>query len=813
MKLILFITTFFIQINFSNAQQTNAGPVEKENSRYIKVSLYGKITDARTGEALPGASIYVADIKLGAIADANGRYHFSEISSGHHLIEVSHSGYASIIEHIDIDKNLEKNFELHPSIVENQTVVITGVSNATSIQKTAVPITVVRKTELLQTPSSNIIDALSKKSGMSQSGTGPGISKPIIRGLGSNRVVVINEGLRQEGQQWGDEHGIEIDEMSVSRAEILKGPASLMYGSDALAGVINLITNVPEAAGTIKGNLLTNYQSNNGLFGINGNFAGNLNGFNWNLYGTLKSAGDYKNQYDGRVLNSRYSEKNTGGYYGVNKKWGYSHLIFSSFNQKVGLVEGERDNATGKFILYSGSPRERIASSSDLNERTAFIPYQYIKHFKIVSDNSFSLGKSRLKLNLGMQNNQRKEFGNPEDEDKAELFFDLKTFNYNVQYVLPEMKEWHTTIGSNGMYQTNSNNGEEAIIPEYNLIDAGLFLYTQRFFKKLTLSGGVRFDNRSIDGKELYEGSVLKFEAFNRSFSNISGSAGVSYEVDKYLTLKFNMARGFRAPTLAELSSNGAHEGTNRYEYGEKKLRSETSFQLDGGLQVEYEHFSLGLNTFYNHISDFVFYRKLESKLGGDSLINVDGKDLMAFRFQQLDAALAGFEINLDIHPHPFHWLHFENSLSFVRGKFRENIEGTKNLPLIPAPRLMSELRANFKKSGNFLRNLYLKVEAEKNFGQKNVFFAYDTETITPAFTLFNTGIGSDIKKKEKTIFSIHFAVLNLGNTAYQNHLSRLKYTDENLFTGRSGVFNMGRNFSLKVNVPIDFFKNKPVDQ
>ncbi len=769
------------------------------------VSFFGKISDARTGEPLPGANIYIADIKIGAVADATGKYSFSNIPDGHHLIEVSHAGYTSIIEHIDLDKNIEKDFQLQPSIVENQTVVVTGVSNATSVQKTPVPITVVRKTELLQTPSSNIIDALSKKSGVSQSGTGPGISKPIIRGLGYNRVLVINEGVRQEGQQWGDEHGIEIDEMSVVRAEILKGPASLMYGSDALAGVINLITNVPVAEGIIKGNILSNYQSNNNLFGINSNFAGNINGFNWNLYGTVKNAGDYKNSYDGTVLNSRFNEKNLGGYFGFNKKWGYSHLIFSSFNQNTGLVEGDRDDASGKFLLYSGSTFERIATGADLEKRSVFVPNQNIRHHKIISDNNFAINKSRLKLNIAYQNNLRKEFGNPEDEEETELFFDLKTFNYNLQFVLPEMKEWHSTLGLSGMYQQNSNRGEEAIIPAYNFFDIGGFIYVQRFYDKITLSGGARFDSRSVNSKELFDGADLKFAAFSRSFSNISGSFGISYEVDKYLTLKANIARGFRAPSLAELASNGAHEGTNRYEYGDKNLNSETTGQFDAGFNVEYEHFSLGLNSFYNRVNDFIFYRKLESRFGGDSLVNVNGEDLMAFKFEQVDATLKGFELNLDIHPHPFHWLHVENTVSFVRGKFTEKIGGTDNLPLIPATRLLSELRANFKKSGNTLRNLYFKLESDRNFKQNKPFLAYDTETTTDAYTLLNIGLGADISKNDKTIFSIHLAAMNLANTTYQNHLSRLKYTDENLVTRRSGVFNMGRNFSVKVNVPLDF--------
>jgi len=804
-----FIFSFFSLRNFAQEKiLVNDG----KNTGVINInsSFGGKITDAKTGEPLSGTSIFFPDLKLGVYADNSGRFQFTEVPTGHHLIEVSHIGYTSIIEHIDIDKNTEKDFALQPSILENQGVIVTGVSNATNIKKTPVPVTALRRAELLQSSGTNIIDVLAKKPGVSQLGTGPAISKPIIRGLGYNRVLVVNEGVRQEGQQWGDEHGIEIDELSVNRAEILKGPASLMYGSDALAGVINLITNIPVSEGTIKGNILTNFQSNNNLFALNANIAGNTNGINWNAYGTLRSAGNYENRYDGKVLNSSFNEKNAGGYIGINKKWGFSHLVFSTFNQNVGLVEGERDDATGKFLLYSGTPLERIATNDNLNEKDPFIPRQNIKHYKIASDNSFSLGGSRLKLNLGYQDNLRKEFGDPENENEAELFFDLKTITYNVQLSLKEKKEWHVTVGANGMYQDNKNKGEEALVPDYNFFDIGGFVYTQRYFKKATLSGGLRFDNRSINSKEMLDGTGIKFESFNRSFSNFSGSIGVSYEPADFLTLKANLARGFRAPSLAELASNGAHEGTNRYEYGDRDLESETSLQFDGGFEVNYEHFSVGLSAFYNRMNNYIFYRKLESVLGGDSIINVDNKDLMVFQFDQFNAALSGLELNFDIHPHPLDWLHFENSVSFVRGRFDEKIGGTDNLPLIPAAKLSSELRANFKKTGKSLRNFYFKVEMENNFEQNKPFFAYNTETSTPSYTLLNSGLGTDIiNKKEKTIFSIHFTGINLTNTAYQNHLSRLKYTDTNMVTGRMGVFNMGRNFSLKVNIPLVFAEKK----
>jgi len=372
------------------------------------------------------------------------------------------------------------------------------------------------------------------------------------------------------------------------------------------------------------------------------------------------------------------------------------------------------------------------------------------------------------------------------------------------------MKEWHTSFGVNGMQQQNKNKGAEVLIPEYSLFDFGAFIYFQRFYKDGTISGGLRFDNRSVDGKEFFEGTEEKFKAFTRSFSNVSGSLGVSYEPKDQVTIKANIARGFRAPTLAELASNGTHEGTNRYEYGSTDLTSETSLQLDGGIDLDYEHFSLGLSAFYNRINDFIFYRKLESLSGGDSLVNVDGEDILAFKFNQHNAQLTGLEFTLDIHPHPIHWLHFENNFSFVRGRFDDLLDnfrpGSDNLPLIPAPRWTSEIRADFQKAGKSLRNFYARLEGDQTFKQDRFFSGYDTETATNGYFLLNAGLGADITNaKKKTIFSLHIGVMNIGNVAWQNHLSRLKYTAENLVTGRTGVFNAGRNFSIKLNVPLEF--------
>jgi iron complex outermembrane receptor protein len=584
---------------------------------------------------------------------------------------------------------------------------------------------------------------------------------------------------------------------------LLKGPASIIYGSDAMAGVVNIITNVPVPVNSIKANLSSNYQTNNNLSTINLNIGGNKNGFNWNIYTSNKAAGDYKNKYDDRVFNSKFTENNIGGYAGYNGKWGFSHLLISSFNLKAGLIEGERDSA-GYFIKKLAGGVTKRASSEDFKTSTPLIPYQHIRHFKIATDNNIKLGKNQLTFNIGYQQNQREEFGNPDDKEERSLFFDLKTITYTAQYRLAEMKGWKTSFGTNGMQQYNNNKGLEQLIPDYSLFDIGVYAFSQKTIKKITISGGIRFDRRTVNTENLLDGNIIKGINFVRSFSNFSGSVGMAAQVTEKINLKFNIARGFRAPSIPELASNGAHEGTTRYEYGNTNLKSETSIQLDGGFDFSTEHLSIGLSAFYNSFDNFIFYRKLEAAGGGDSLVDVNGDLLTAFKFDQQKASLGGIEATVDIHPHPLDWLHILNTFSVVSGQLKNPVAGNKFLPFIPASKLVTEFKGSFNRLTNNVRNFYVKFEVDNTFTKNNVFTAYNTETKTSGYSLLNAGVGTDIvNKKNQTLFSLGFSAMNIADVAYQNHLSRLKYTEENLATGRTGVFNMGRNFSIKLNVPL----------
>ncbi len=807
-KRLLYTATLTSLFICTNAQTDSITSIRKKITRKINFSLSGNITDAKTGVVLPGATIILHGLNKGTVSKPDGSYQVSNIPSGKYLIEVSYIGYSSNVQTMDIRNAIQKNFMLEQTALEQEAVTVTGVSSATRIKQSPQPVSVIKRQDFVNTPATNTIDALAKLvPGVNAVSTGPAISKPFIRGLGYNRVLTINDGMRQEGQQWGDEHGIEIDDYSVQRIEVLKGPASLMYGSDALAGVINILSQVPMPEGTIKANFLAEYQTNNALRGFYGNIGGTKNGFSWNAYGTYKGAQDYKNKYDGYVFNSKFYNKNFGGFIGYRGNWGYSHLLVSNFDQRLGIVEGDRDSATGQFIKTLSDGEETIATNDEFKQVTPEIPFQRIRHFKLTADNNFRIGRSSVDLVVGYQHNQRQEFGNPDEPSVSNLWFNLQTIDYALRWHFPYTHNWRTTIGVTGMYQTNNNEAEEVLIPEYNLLDIGGFVYTQYSKNKLTVSGGIRYDNRHDEGKPLTLEGESKFISFTKNFSNVSGSAGLSYEVTKALALKLNVARGFRAPNFAELATNGAHEGTNRYEVGDNNLKSEISFQTDAGIELTAQHVSLHASLYYNHINNFIFYERVQNGAGQDSIIisPENGSKLEVFRFAQKTANLYGAELSLDVHPHPLDWLHFKNAFSYTRGQLSEAIDGSKNLPFVPAARLITSLGADLFSKGNIIRNLYVGIESDYTFQQNYPYTGFNTETPTSGYWLVGASISADFESKGKTIFNLSLTGENLGNIAYQSSLSRFKYLTVNNVTGRQGVFNTGRNFGIKLNVPLSF--------
>ena len=470
-------------------------------------SLQGLVTDQTSQEPLVGATVYLPDLRQGASTNARGEFQLHNLPRGRFLVQVRLVGYSPFIQTVAISGTTALQVPLMPSTTELGTILVTGVSASTEMRRNPVPTAVVTHEKLQQRAAANIIDAIAQTPGISQVTTGAAIAKPVIRGLSANRVVTLNNGMRQEGQQWGDEHGVEIDEYAVDRAEIIKGPGSIMYGSDAMAGVINFIPADPVEVGRIIGSYGGNYQSNNHLVGNSFMNAGNLNGISWQGRISQKLAGNYQNRYDGRVYNTGFKEYNANGYVGLNKSWGFSHLTLETFNQQLGLTEGERD-PLGRFLKtveVDGHEQEVPVTPADLQGYGLHDPRQQVNHLRLASQNNFILGASRLTFNLDWQRNLRREFGHdhgheePEPEpgheegEEAPLFFDLQTMGYDLKYFLPEASGWKTTFGGSGMRQHNRNRGQEYLIPDYQLMDAGFFGFAQKDQDDLHLSGGLGY--------------------------------------------------------------------------------------------------------------------------------------------------------------------------------------------------------------------------------------------------------------------------------------------------------------------------------
>ena len=720
---------------------------------------------------------------------------------------------------------------------------VTGVTGDTKLKYSPAPISIISSQELRSTASTNVIDAIAHQPGMSQLTTGSGISKPIIRGLGYNRVVVMSEGVRQEGQQWGDEHGVEVDGGSVGSVEILKGPASLMYGSDAMAGVVILHSLPPLAEGELRGSATSEYQTNNGLLGYSLNLGGNQQGFVWDARWSGKMAHAYKNKYDGYVPGSQFKEMAGRLMLGLQKQWGYSRLTWTAYHQTPGIIEGERDAITGELERSSVSPTSYSKS----------LPYQQVMHNKLVWDNSLNLSHGWLKAIIGYQQNRRQEFEEPhhhEHEHEAEedheheheleaeeenehehehehggdlepaLYFKLHTLTYDLRYLTHEFTGWKLSTGIQGMWQQSQNLGEEFLIPAYRLFDIGLYATASKQLNRWTVNGGVRVDHRHLRGEELMEDGKIRFTDFSRNFNGVTGSVGAVWNMNDHLNLRLNVARGFRAPNMSELGSNGSHEGALRYELGNQQLKPEYSLQADLGLDFTSRYVSAQLALFANRIDNYIFLkgegREIEEK--------------PVYSYTQGDARLLGFEAGIDFHP--VHSLHFENTFSYVDARQLHQSQPslhskgaeTAYLPYTPAPRWTTELKWELlhhqhptmgyhshhlhHAKGLSADNLYISAGLECFLKQNHIYAVDNTETATPSYTLVNLSAGTDVTWKGKKIAELYVTADNLLNRAYQNHLSRLKYADVNSVTGRQGVYNMGRNIIIKLVVPVNIKKS-----
>lgn len=667
-----------------------------------------------------------------------------------------------------------------------QEVTVTGLTGDSRRHESSMPITVVTGKQLHATAASNIIDVVAQLPGVDQITTGNAISKPVIRGLGYNRVLIVNDGVRQEGQQWGDEHGVEIDSYDVGSVEVMRGPATLLFGSDAMAGVM-IMRPIPfDAEGDMHASFSSEYQSNNGLWGLSFNIGGKQKGIGWNAHYSERHAHCYRNKIDGYVPGTQYMERSASGRLGLSRGWGNSSLLFSHYHLTPGIAEGKRDKTTGELLYGDVAP----------TSYTPDIPFQKIYHTKVVSDNTVRLPIGRIRAIVGYQQNRRQEY--EETATEPGLSLRLGTINYDCRYIDTHIDRWEFAAGTNGMYQSSVNKGDEYLIPDYNLFDIGVFATTRWDIERWHISGGIRFDHRHLHSQQLIEDGVIRFTDFIRNFDGLAASVGAAFCLSPKLNFRFNVASGFRAPNINELASNGVHEGVQRYEVGNSNLKSEHSWQADVGLEFSSSLVAVQLSLFANRINNFIFLHR-----SPDNIVNDEGYD--TYIYDASNARLLGLEAIVDLHP--IHSVHFSNSFSYVNAQLlNQPSEDMRYVPFTPAPRLVSEIKYEIiHGSKRTFTNAFVALKLRWHLRQNNCYTADGTETPTPGYALLDFSAGTDIKLSRHCTATLSFSIDNLLDKAYQSHLSRLKYTDVNTVTHHQGVYNPGRNFSIKMSIPLCF--------
>lgn len=795
--------------------------------------VYGEVTSEN--KPISNASVIIVGTNIAITTDSVGKFTIKNIPEGNYTIKIFYVGYYNFEKRISVKNN--SKIALNISLILNTTllneVVVTSVSKATLIRENPIAIASISTKQIEQTNESNIIDVLVKNvAGLNAVKTGANISKPFIRGLGYNRVLTLYDGIRQEAQQWGDEHGIEVDAYNIGKAEVIKGPASLMYGSDALAGVVSLFPFIPNYYDNkLHGKFISEYQTNNNLIGNGWQLNYNNNNFLFAVRGSYRVAKNYRNSFDNRVYLTNFNEKNFSALVGYKTDKGFTHFNFTLYDNKQGIPDGSRDSVTRKFTkqIYEGNQdtikSRPIVSDEELNSYIVPALSQHIQHYRMYLHSFYQIGEGDIDVLLGLQQNIRREYNHPTMPMQAGMYVKLNTLNYGLRYNAPKFANIETTIGINGMLQKNKSlNATDFPIPDYSLYDGGIYLYAKYKHNSWTFSGGVRYDLRHVQWNDFYVktntatgfdehinmpdtiNATLQFPAYKKTFYGVSASAGFAFQVTKQITFKFNIGRAYRAPNITEMASNGLDPGAHIIYLGNRNFNPEFSLQEDIGVSTRFKNFSNDISLFNNNIQNYI-YLNLVTDVNGNAIVDAQGNK--TYQYQQALAQLYGAEFWFVIHPEKLNGFKFDNSLAIVYGFNRkETYKNTKTngeyLPLMPPLKWLSSISQSLKINSKYFTSLTPKIEIEFAAAQNRYLGLNSTETYTPAYTLFNCGIFAEIKYSKTKTLQFQLQVNNLFNKAYQSNLSRLKYFEYYTQSSNNhlGIYNMGRNICLKIILP-----------
>jgi len=607
-----------------------------------------------------------------------------------------------------------------------------------------------------------------------QATIGVGIAKPVIRGLGGMRVVSYWSGLRIENQQWGDDHGMGASEVGLQGIEIIKGPASILYGADALGGVIHFIDEDYAPTNTTEGYFSTRFESNS--MGTTNEFGYKINKgkLKFNLFANYINHADFQLPSGRYVQNSRFWGTNIKMSLGYRKGNYVFNLRYHTAFNRIGIPgHTHNENATTEDFLR------------DQRSRRATLPAQLIFNNFLLAENKWFLKRSELLLQVGNTNNFLREF----DEKVTVPFTSLILNNstYNLRYTYHVNENIDIKFGGQGMFQTSRNSGisDTYLIPNGNTLDNGAYALLSANHKKWRFQGGLRYDLRLIQSfRPDVDSSMttnIDSNPIDRRYSSLNSSLGAVHNT-KRTTTRFNISSGFRAPHLAELLADGLHHGSSRYERGDRNMVSEQAIQLDVAFEFHFDHLEIIINPYFNRINNFIYLQNADSMIGSYQL----------FEFKQLDLAyLYGGEVGFHYHPHRIHRLHLESNFSVTVG---QDADGNA-LNLMPQPNTNNRIRFDIENKHKFQVKSIL-LEHQYFLPQNRVGM---NELPSAEYHLVNVAFDMGLKDNEH--FSFKAGVRNLTNSAYIAHLSPFR----NL-----GIQQPGINFFLSVKYNFsNQYKNK----
>lgn len=729
-------------------------------------SLSGRVTDANDGEPIVGVNIYVSELSRGVVSDGNGKYVLYDLPNREIIISYSFIGYQTKYKTVVLkNSSTEINIKLETLVIEGEEFVVSGNFLATQHQN-SVSISTLKSDQLLKSGGPSLIASMAEIPGVDLISKGPGIGTPVIRGLSLSNILFLNNSIPIYNYQFSENHPFMVDEYGVEQIEVIKGPASLIYGSGAVGGAINLIPEAVAPLDQIIGDYGLKYMTNTQGVSTNLGVRGNQKGWVWGVRGGLNTHKDYDQGNESFAPNSRFNRQSLKLNTGLMRNFGSFRIFYDYNKDKLGLTN---------------VPSIEVVTK---NERQNKVWFQDLTNHLIISQNNFYLNNFKLNLDLGYQLNNRQLIGPEQLPNLVEMT--LQTFTYRLKSTWTVNEKAKLIFGIQGMNQKNENgDAPQHVLPDATLFDIAVFAMGKyNFGENIIVEAGFRYSYRTIDvplqeaggGHDHDEPEHEEEEVFisyDGSFNNLSGSLGSTFELTERVFLRVNFASAFRAPNIAELTQFGIH-GT-RFEAGNSNLTQQQNFEGDLGLHYHSQHATFDISGFYNHINDYIHLAPTT---------DTTEEGLIIYRYTQSDSRLFGTEASIHYHPHPIHWLHIKATYSLVIG---EMVNGGY-LPFIPAQKIRFELKF-MEESWKGLRNIFFKAGTEIVFAQNNV---SEFESTSSGYNLFDVGIGFDVKLK-KQLLSIGITGTNLFNIEYFDHLSTLKEVD---------ILNMGRNVVFYLKIP-----------